>query len=90
MTLPALIFAFIISTLYGVAFHLWAGGGAGRLLLYLLMSWLGFAGGQALATWLGWGLLTIGPLHVGLATAGSALFLFVGHWLSLVPERANR
>ena len=30
MTLPTLLFSFIISTLYGAGFHLWQGGGSRR------------------------------------------------------------
>ena len=42
MTLPALLFGLVVSTLYGAAFHLWQGGGAGRLALYIILSWIGF------------------------------------------------
>jgi len=40
--------------------------------------------GHLLASILGWTFLSIGPLHLGLATLGSAIFLFVGYWLSLI------
>jgi hypothetical protein len=84
MSLPALLFGFVISTLYGAAFHLIRGGGAGRLLLYLLLAWAGFWSGQFLAAQRGWTFASLGPLHLGMATLASLLFLAVGNWLSLV------
>ena len=91
MTLPALLFGFMISTLFGVAFHIWRGGGAGRLLLYLILGWIGFWAGHFLAAQLGWSFASVGPLHLGMATIGSLLFLALGHWLSLVePEKDKR
>jgi hypothetical protein len=84
MTLPALVFGIIISSLYGAAFHLWRDGGIGRLFLYLLLSWFGFWVGHYLAERLGWTFGSVGPLHIGLATVISFLFLFIGHWLSKV------
>jgi hypothetical protein len=84
MTLPAFIFGLLISTLYGAVFHLWRGGGLGRLILYLILGWTGFWAGQALAGYLNWTFASLGPLHLGLATLTSILFLAVGYWLSLV------
>lgn len=88
MTLPAMIFGFIVSTLYGAAFHVWRGSGAGRLLLYLILGWLGFWTGHFLAARWGWTFGKLGPLNLGMASAGSLIFLAIGHWLSLVePEK---
>lgn len=84
MTLPAIIFGLLISTLYGAAFHLWRGGSAGRLVLYLVLGWAGFWLGQFIATQLGWTFVSLGTLHLGMATLLSAVFLFGGYWLSLV------
>jgi hypothetical protein len=39
MTIPSLLFAILISTFYGVAFHVWRGGSAGRLILYVILGW---------------------------------------------------
>jgi len=88
VTIPSLLLGFIISTLLGLGFHIWKGGGAGRLLLYLLMSWIGFGIGHYIAEQLNWNFASIGPLHIGLASMGSLMCLFFGHWLSLVePEK---
>jgi len=86
MTIPALIFGLILSTLYGAVFHLIKGGGAGKLLLYLSVSWAGFWLGQFVASRFGLTLFSIGPLHLGIATLASFAFLFLGHWLSLSDQ----
>jgi len=84
MTIPALIFGIFLSTLYGAAFHFWRGGGQKRLILYILLGWTGFWLGQIIGTKLGWSFADVGPLNLGMATLGSALFLGIGYWLSLV------
>ncbi len=84
MTLPTLLLGLLISTLYGAAFHLWRGGSIWRLLLYLVLGWAGFWLGHFLAVQLGWTFGSLGQLRLGMATVFSALFLFVGYWLSLV------
>jgi hypothetical protein len=82
--IPALLLGLVLSTLYGAAFHLWKNGKLPRLIFYLLLSYAGFWTGHFVAGFLGWNLGRIGSLNVGVATVGSLLFLFVGHWLSLV------
>ncbi len=84
MTIPAFLLGLVLSTLYGAAFHLWRGGSLGRLFFYLALGWAGFWIGQWLAGQLGWLFLSVGPLHLGMATLLSAIFLFAGYWLSLV------
>lgn len=84
MTVPSAIFGILISTLYGALFHLWRGGGAGRLLLYLMLSWAGFWVGHLVGQILGWSFAHLGPLNLGMASVSSAVFLLIGHWLSLV------
>ena len=84
MTIPSLLFGFVLATLYGAAFHLWRNGGPGRILLYLMLSWGGFAAGHLVASYFNITVDKIGPLHIGFASLGSIIFLFFGHWLSLV------
>ncbi|MCL4560438.1 MAG: hypothetical protein M1281_07485 [Chloroflexi bacterium] len=84
MTLPAFLFGFLASTLYGAAFHLWRGGSLPRLALYLALSWVGFGLGHFLGERLSWTFFNIGPLNLGMATLGSLVFLAAGYWLSLV------
>jgi len=87
MTLPSLILGFLISTLYGAIFHLWRGGGLGRLFLYLMLGWVGFWGGNAIANRLGWTFDSLGALHLGTASLFSFAFLLAGYWLSLVEVK---
>lgn len=84
MTLPSLLFGALIASLYGAGFHLWRGGGFGRLMLYLILAWAGFWAGHLIGARLEWTFANIGPLNLGMATLVSVLFLAVGHWLSLV------
>lgn len=84
MTLPALLFGILLSSAYGTAFHFWKGGRLSRLLLYLVLAWLGFWSGHFLGGALGWLFFEIGPLNAGMGTLGALLFLFVGDWLSRV------
>jgi hypothetical protein len=84
MSIPTLFLGLILSTLYGALFHLWRGGNAGRLLLYVLLAWFGFWSGQLLGNYFNISFDTIGQLHIGAATLGSVIFLAIGYWLSLV------
>lgn len=94
MTLPTLFLAFILATLMGAGFHLWQGGGVGRLLLYLGAAWLGFALGHLLGEWLGWHWFAIGPLNTLMAVGAATLALGVARWLAAPLgaelERAKR
>lgn len=84
MTIPALLIGMLIATLTGAAFHLWRGGGFGRLVLYLVLGWIGFWAGHLIGQRLGWTFGSLGPLRLGMAILTSLVFLLVGHWLSLV------
>jgi hypothetical protein len=86
MTIPSIIIAVLISSLYGVAFHFWRGGGLGRLIIYLIMAWIGFWVGHIIGNHLNWTFFSIGPLRLGTATLGAAITLGIGYWLSLVER----
>lgn len=86
MTIAAFFLGFVLSSLLGFFFHMWKGGGIGRLVLYLLLSWAGFWAAQILGTTMEWEFLKVGSLLVGLDLSGGLLFLLVGHWLSLVKN----
>ena len=87
MELPALLIGFFISTIYGLVFHLLVGGGLGRLVMSLVLAWLGFWAGHFIANSLGFSFASLGTLRLGAATAGSLLFLALGYWLSLVNPK---
>jgi hypothetical protein len=84
MTPQAVLFGMLVSTLIGALFHLWRGGGLGRMLLYILLSWFGFWGGHFLAAYLGWNFAAIGALNLGTGILMALLVIAIGYWLSLV------
>jgi hypothetical protein len=86
MTLPAVVFGVLVSTLMGAVFHLWKNGGFGRLILYLILAWGGFWAGHLLANTQGWTFGSIGPLRLGAAVVLGAITLYVGYWLSLINQ----
>jgi hypothetical protein len=90
MTIPSLIFAFLIASLYGVLYHLIRGGGLGRLLLFLIFGWAGFALGYLVGIWQGWVLIPLGELNMGLSTLGSLVLLVLGDWLSRIKINGAR
>ncbi len=90
MTLPAILLGILLSTLYGSVFHLFRGGGTSRLILYIVLALIGFWVGQLLASYFGFSIIKVGPLHIGLATISSWLFIGIGHWLSLVNLDGNK
>jgi hypothetical protein len=84
MTFPAILFGIFLSTAYGAAFHFWKGGSLNKLLLYVILAWLGFWIGHIVGGLIGWNFAAVGPINAGLATVGSAIFLLVGEWLGRV------
>jgi hypothetical protein len=87
MTFPAIVFSFFLATMFGSLLHFWRGGGAGRLVLYLVSSWLGFFGGHFIAGALGIEFLDVGTIHLGMGILGSLLLLALIYWLSLVDQQ---
>lgn len=83
-TIPALTFALVLSLLCGALYHLARGGNGWYLLLYFVLSTLGFTAGQGLSLWRGWQLIRFGRLDVGLGIIGSFVFLAIGEWLSKI------
>ncbi|MGH2581334.1 MAG: hypothetical protein ACRDFQ_00385 [Anaerolineales bacterium] len=87
MTLPSFVLGATLATFFGAAFHLWRGGGLGRLLLYMILAWAGFWGGHWLASQMGWGLFRVGPLFTGFGSLLSIGSLFFGHWVFVIQPR---
>ncbi len=94
MTNPAtLLLAVALATMYGAGFHLWQGGSARRLALYLLAGWLGFALGHFLGNLLQLQFFMVGQLNLLTATVGSVLALFLARWLAItevIPTGRSR
>jgi hypothetical protein len=89
MPSPAVTFAFILATIYGVVFHLIVGGDVRRLALYLLAGWLGFALGQISGVMLEVDMLRIGSLRTLSATAGAWTALLVARMFLIRPLRRS-
>lgn len=82
MPSPSIVFGFILATLYGSTFHLFAGGDARRLALFLLGGWLGFSFGQIMGEILGIQIYVIGAIHVFSASVVAFLSLLIVWFLS--------
>jgi hypothetical protein len=87
MTFPAIIFSFFVASLFGSLLHLWRNGGLFRMVLYLVLSWIGFFGGQLIAQSLSIHFLDLGTIHLGMGILGSLLLLGLGYWLSLIDTQ---
>ena len=85
MTLPAIVFGVVLSTLFGALFHLWRGGGPRKLAILILLSWGGFWAGQMAGAALEITIGRVGTLLLGTATLGSILALLVGNWMFNQP-----
>jgi hypothetical protein len=77
-----LILGFLLSTAYGAGFHLYMGGPARRIAIYLIAAWLGFAVGQISGDLLQINLLKLGALHLVAASVGSWAAVILSWWLS--------
>lgn len=86
MTAPAFIYSFLLATFLGSAFHLLKGGGGGRLVMLLILSWVGFILGHLLGSAWEINFLMIGPVSGGFGALGSILFLVVGNWFSRLDQ----
>jgi hypothetical protein len=86
MTFPAIIFSFFLASLFGSLLHLWRGGKLFRLILYLVLSWIGFFGGHFLAESLSIRFLDVGSIHLGFGILGTLVLLALGYWLSLIQK----
>lgn len=87
MTFPAIIFSFFVASLLGGLLHLWRDGGLFRLVLYLVLSWIGFFGGHILATVLSIPFIRMGTINLGSGILGAIVLLAVGYWLSLMDDK---
>jgi hypothetical protein len=90
MALPTILFGFITAILLGSGFHLWRGGPVKQLLLYLLVSIIGFWLAQLVALLWQMKFLPVGALQYGFDVMGSLCFLFLAFVLSNNPSQDER
>jgi hypothetical protein len=77
-----LVLGFLMSTIYGAAFHLIIGGPPRKLLLYVVVSWLGFAIGHFVGDLLNVEFLKLGAMHLFAASIGSWTALLLAWFFS--------
>lgn len=87
MTFPAIVFSIFMALLLGSLLHLWRGGSPSRLMLYLVLSLLGFFGGHLLGNALSIRFFVVGTINLGMGILGSLVLLGLGYWLS--PENID-
>ena len=84
MTFPAFVFSIFLASAFGSLLHLWRGGPLWRLVLYLVLSLIGFFAGHFLDAFFSINFINLGSIHLGFAILGSLTLLGLGYWLSLV------
>lgn len=84
MISPVLLLGIILATFYGTIFHFWRGGSFGRLLFYIMLSWIGFWSGNYVGNTFHSNFIKVGTLQAGFATIGAFVCLLIGYWLSLI------
>jgi MFS family permease len=82
MTLPGIVYGFLIASAAGLAFHLIRGGRLGRLGMYLVSAWISFAVGHTVGGWIGLHLWRFGPLNLFPALVGTVLGLMTASFLA--------
>ncbi len=86
MTTPAFFFSALIATFIGALYHFWKGGSGSRLVLMLVLSWIGFILGDLIARSIDFDFLMIGPISGGFGSLGSILLLVLGNWFSRLDQ----
>ncbi len=79
-TASGLVLGFLLATIYGAVFHLFVGGPARRIILYVLASWVGFTIGHFVGDLLGIELLKLGAIHLFSASLGAWIAL-ISSWI---------
>jgi len=87
MPLPTLLFGVLLAGAYGAGFHLWRGGGVGKLILFLVLAQAGFWLGDYVGFSLNWTFAPLGILNAGMGSLGAILFLLAGNFLSGIQVR---
>jgi hypothetical protein len=77
MSIPSLLFSFLLASLYGVTFYLLFSRGWVALAVYWLAALIGFALGQFLSSALAFSLLPIGSVNAIEASVTSLIVLFL-------------
>ncbi len=84
MPIPTIVFGVLLSTLYGAIYHLLRGGSTKMMLVFILLAWIGFWLGDALAWNLDWYFFGIGNLNAGTGTVFSFVFMIIGDLIRIL------
>ncbi len=82
MTLPGVVYGFLIASAVALVFHLIRGGSLSRLGMYLVSAWISFAIGQTVGGWIGLHLWRFGPLNLFAALVGTVLGVLTAAFLA--------
>ena len=82
LTLPVFIFGSLIAFLIGALVHLIAGGRLLRLIFSIIFSWIGFWGGNYLATRFNLSILKYGQVSYAPALLAALILSVFGFWIS--------
>lgn len=78
---PTVLVFLLLGTAYALLFHLWSGRNIQHLVLFWLMSILGFGIGFVLAGLLHLQMFLFGGVPILEASIGALVMLFVARWL---------
>lgn len=78
----SVILGFLLATIIATAFHFWKGKNLSSIILYVVLSYIGFIGGHVFASFLYVTFDLIGALHVFFGSIGSIIAILLGHWLN--------
>ena len=82
VTIPTVVFGFIVATLFGASFHLVLGGDVRHLALLLLAGWLGYLLGHLAGVALEINIMNVGALRMLTASLGALIALVFTHALA--------
>jgi hypothetical protein len=81
MTVASFFLGLLIGLIPAFLWHFLSGGTFKRLLLLIVLSWIGFWLGHLVALWQQWTFLKLGPIYLGSALIFSIAFVIAGSWL---------
>ena len=80
-TAAGVILGMLLSLVIASAFHLFYGGSLYRYVIYIFLSFGGFALGHLIGYWMSWESLKLGGLYIWPGLVGAWLMLIIGRWL---------
>ena len=90
MPLPTIAFGILLSTFYGTIYHVLRGGSSKRIVLFLILSWIGFWLGDTISWYTGWSFAPAGLLNAGAGTVFALVFMIIGDVVSSIINSAKQ